>query len=92
MKYKYNEIVAKHTPKEDTFKNIDFSMESLDSPVTAEVEVIYQKQPISADMTLGSVNDLMSDGKPPASLNTLRGMHTDMLVSGMHSVFAYTWQ
>ncbi|MBR1605672.1 MAG: AsmA family protein [Alphaproteobacteria bacterium] len=53
-----------------TLKNIDFSMDSLDSPITAEIDAIFQNQPISANLTLGSANTFLAENTPfPIDIN-----------------------
>lgn len=47
-----------------TINTFDFDMESLDSQVNAYIDALYQKDPIEATLTLGSVNDFLANNKP----------------------------
>lgn len=56
--------------QEITLKNLDFSMEDLDSQIIAEIDAVYQQQPISANLILGSVNTFLTEGAPfPIDIN-----------------------
>lgn len=44
--------------------SFDFSADSLDAPITANFDLIYDNQPISGVTTLGSINRLMDENHP----------------------------
>lgn len=44
--------------------SFDFSADSLDAPITASFDLIYDNQPINGVTTLGSINQLMDENHP----------------------------
>ena len=44
--------------------SLDFSMQSLNSPINAKISAVYEKNPINMILKLGAFNDLFTAGKP----------------------------
>ncbi|MBQ8465431.1 MAG: AsmA family protein [Alphaproteobacteria bacterium] len=59
----YNDASSKQN-HELTINTFDFNMDSLNSPVNAVIDAVYQNEPIKADLKLGSVNDFLANTKP----------------------------
>lgn len=54
----------KQTTQNIELKSLTFSMDNLSSPINAEVDAIYQNEPISAKLKLGSLTDFLANDKP----------------------------
>ncbi len=62
-----NGFITYQTPKQTEqlqINNLTFSMENLDSPINADVDVIFHNYPLQATLNLGSVNTLFSANTP----------------------------
>lgn len=51
-------------PLELIINTLHFNMDSLDSPLRAKIDVVYDHQPIEAKLTLGSFNELFASSQP----------------------------
>ena len=59
----YNDEASKQK-QELQIINFDFDMDSLDSPVNAVIDAVYQQEPVKASLKLGSVNEFLASDNP----------------------------
>lgn len=73
---------AKRKSEKIAVKTLSLSMDSLDSPINAQIDAVYQNQPISAQMTVGSFNNLFAVDKPYAVNLTAQAYNLKAALSG----------
>ena len=73
---------AKRKSEKIAVKTLSLSMDSLDSPINAKIDAVYQNQPISAQMTIGSFNNLFAVDTPYAVNLTAQAYNLNAALSG----------
>ncbi len=73
---------SKRKSEKIAVKTLSLSMDSLDSLINAKIDAVYQNQPISAQMTVGSFNNLFATDKPYAVNLTAQAYNLNAALSG----------
>lgn len=68
--------------QELTLNSLDFNMDSLDAPINANINAVYQQQPLNAVLKLGSFNDLFANNKPFAVNIDANAYNVNALIDG----------
>ena len=69
-------------PQEITLKNLDFSMNDLNSPINLSFDAVYDSEPINGEIVAGSLNSLLS-GAPFDIQANLQAYRIKAAISGV---------